>query len=248
MIERTTEAGIHTIRLDHGKANALDAELMQALREAMQQARDASALVITGSGPIFCAGVDLPRLLNAGSDYANEFVPMLSAFLRELFEFPAPVVVAANGHAIAGGALILMAADYRIMADGNGRFGVTELLVGVPFPTIALEVVRFAVPRDQLQSLIYSGKTVTAREALQARLIDEVAPPDQLDTRAQAVARQLARLPADVFRATKRALRAPTLEYADRIGAHADAETQRIWASSDTHQRIRDYLDSIRRK
>jgi enoyl-CoA hydratase len=69
------------------------------------------------------------------------------------------VVVAVNGHGIAGGCVIVLASDARLMADGTEKIGLPELLAGVPFPTTALEVVRFAVPRDKIQSLIYTGRT-----------------------------------------------------------------------------------------
>ena len=90
------------------------------------------------------------------------------------------MVAAVNGHAIAGGCVIARAADARLMAEGAGRIGVPELLVGVPFPAAALEVVRFAVPREKVQSLIYTGRTLSAEEALGAGLVDEVVAPGAL--------------------------------------------------------------------
>src|SRR5688572_26701038 len=170
MIETSRTDGICTIRMAHGKANALDVELLEALRGELRAASDARAVVLTGTGSIFCAGVDLFRLTGDEPDYVRRFFPSLCAFIRELFELTVPVVAAANGHAIAGGALIVLAADYRIMADGEGRIGIPELLVGVPFPAVALEVVRFAVASDRVQSLVYTGKTLLPQEALQAGL------------------------------------------------------------------------------
>jgi enoyl-CoA hydratase len=113
---------------------------------------------LTGTGSIFSAGVDLFRITRDGPDYVRTVVPLLSRVLCKLFAFRMPVVAALNGHAIAGGCVIALAADVRLMAERAGKIGVPELLVGVPFPAAALEVVRFAVPRDKLQSLIYSGE------------------------------------------------------------------------------------------
>src|SRR5215469_13927210 len=152
MIERTEHEGILTLRLAHGKASALDVELLDALlRELDGVAADVRALILTGTGSIFSAGVDLFRLTQGGADYVRRFLPLLSRFIRLLFAFPRPVIAAANGHAIAGGCVLVLTADYRLMAEGAGRVGVPELLVGVPFPAAALEVVRFAVPRHKLQ-------------------------------------------------------------------------------------------------
>ena len=134
MIERCQHEGILTLRLAHGKASALDVELLDAfLQELDGVAEDVRAVILTGSGSIFSAGVDLFRLTQEGADYARHFLPLLSRFVRTLFAFPLPVVAAANGHAIAGGGVIVLAADARLMAEGAGRIGVPELLVGCPF-------------------------------------------------------------------------------------------------------------------
>lgn len=248
MIDTNETNGIYTIRIAHGKANALDVELLEGLREELKRAADARAIVVTGSGSIFSAGVDLFRLVNEGADYVRRFYPSLCSFLRELFELPIPVVAAANGHAIAGGALIVMAADYRLMAEGKGRIGIPELLVGVPFPAAAIEVARFAVSNDLLQSIIYTGKTLLPDEAAARGLVDEAVPQELLDERAHAVAEQMARIPAEIFRATKHALRAPVIERIERESALSDAERLATWTAPATHERIRTYLESIARK
>ena len=119
----------------------------------------AGALVITGQGKMFSAGVDLPRLVEGGAAYVREFLPAMNHAFETLFAFPKPLVVAVNGHAIAGGCVMACCADYRIMAREPGRIGIPELLVGVPFPVVPLEIVRFATPPQHLQALIYRGLT-----------------------------------------------------------------------------------------
>src|SRR5262245_6657115 len=130
MIERTDEDGVAVLRLAHGRANAMDAELCDALTEAMAQAASARAVVLTGTGGIFSAGVDLKRLLGGGRAYLDAFLPSWSRMFERVFFHPAPVVAAVNGHAIAGGCVLAAAADRRVMASDAGRIGVTELLVG----------------------------------------------------------------------------------------------------------------------
>src|SRR4051794_25198641 len=102
MIERETNDGIITLRLAHGKANALDVELLEALIAALAASADARALIVTAGGSIFSAGVDLFRLLEGGEAYVRRFYPLLSEFVRAMMAFPAPLVMAASGHAIAG--------------------------------------------------------------------------------------------------------------------------------------------------
>ncbi|MGZ5434199.1 MAG: enoyl-CoA hydratase/isomerase family protein, partial [Thermoanaerobaculia bacterium] len=122
------------------------------------------AVILTGTGSIFSAGVDLFRVVDGGSDYVARFFPALARFVLDLFAFPKPFVVAANGHAIAGGCIFTLCADYRLMAAGTARIGVPELLVGVPFPASVLEVIRYAVPPQHLQMLVYSGRTVVPKK------------------------------------------------------------------------------------
>src|SRR5262249_15028090 len=155
---------------------------------------------------------------------------LLSRFVRTLFTFPRPVVAAANGHAIAGGCVIVLATDYRLMAEGAGRIGGPELLVGVPFPAAALEVVRFAVPPDKVQSLMFTGRTLPPRDALTAGLVDEVVAPGELLARAHEVARQLAQVPPPVYRLTKLSLRAEALARIDSASETLDEAALEVWS------------------
>ena len=230
MIERSESDGIVTLRLAHGKASAMDIELCDELRRQLGASRDARAIILTGTGSIFSAGVDLFRMLEEGAAYVERFWPALSAVLEDLFLFPRPVVAAANGHAIAGGCRMVAACDYRLMS--GGKIGVPELLVGVPFPLIALEILTFAAGRDA-QQLAYSGATLPPEEARAKGLIDEVAGADALLPRAREVAQQLAAIPPESFRLTKLALR--------RRESH-DSEALAVWSRPEIHAHIRDYL------
>jgi enoyl-CoA hydratase len=243
MIQRTLHDGILTLRLAHGKASALDVELLDGLqRELDGAAGDVRAVILTAAGSIFSAGVDLIRLTREGPDYVRRFLPLLSSVVRRLFTFPRPVIAAANGHAIAGGCILVLACDVRLMAQGGGRIGVPELLVGVPFPAAALEVVRFAVPANQVQSLIYTGRTLEPQEALAAGLIDEVVAPAQLLPRAQEIAQQLAMIPPDVYRLTKQSLRAEALARIERASELNDPAMLEVWLAPQTHAHIGEYL------
>jgi enoyl-CoA hydratase len=244
MLEGILTDGILTIRMAHGKASALDLELCLAMQSAFQEAAaddDVRAVVLTGTGSIFSAGVDLPRMVDAGGDYVQELVAALDAALRGVFVFPKPVVAAVNGHAIAGGAILAFACDHRLMSAG--RIGVPEMLVGVPFPAMALAIVRFAMPQQYLQPWIYFGRTIEADAAHAMGLIDEIAPAGDLLGRAQAIARRLATIPRDAFRLTKRQLREPYLRDASHIAVASADEIDAIWAAKDTHEHIRAYLE-----
>jgi enoyl-CoA hydratase len=232
MIEREQNAGILTLRLAHGKASAMDVELCEALTRELREAEqgEARAVILTGTGSIFSAGVDLFRMTNEGAAYVGRFFPALRESLDALFTFPKPIVAAVNGHAIAGGCLMAAACDYRLMSAG--KIGVPELLVGVPFPAIAIEILKFACGRDA-QSLVYSGRTVTPDDAKLAGLIDEVVAPDFLHTRAEVVARELAAIDARNFALTKKQLRG---------GNVPDSDVAKLWSAAEVHDHIREYL------
>jgi len=232
MIEKERVDGILTLRLAHGKASAMDVELCGGIMDALAEAEgtDARAVILTGTGSIFSAGVDLFRMTNEGAPYVDRFFPALRDSLHALFTFPKPIVAAVNGHAIAGGCLLAAACDYRLMSAG--RIGVPELLVGVPFPAVAIEILRFASGRDA-QSLVYSGRTITPDEAKLVGLIDEVVAPDFLHTRADHVARELAAIDGRNFAITKKQLRGAVV---------GDSEVVKMWSSPEVHDHIRAYL------
>lgn len=250
MIERSDSNGIVTLRLAHGKASALDIELMEGLARAIAEVAldDTRAVILTGTGNIFSAGVDLFRLTQAGDEYVDRFVPALSRLMLDLFSFPKPLVVAANGHAIAGGTIITLTADYRIIAAGNARMGIPELLVGVPFPAAVLEIIRFAVPPQHIQSLIYTGRTVTAEEGLTLGLVDEIVPADSVVSRANEMATHLASLPTEAFRMAKRQLRDKAIGRAKHYANEFDKSMQESWKAPETHAVVREYLARTVRK
>src|SRR5262249_41228244 len=154
---------------DHGKVHALDLELLLAFTETMQRLAGGPAVVLTGTGTVFSAGVDLRRIVAGGPAYVREFLPALSAAFLAVFDHPRPVVAAVTGHAVAGGCVIAAACDVRLMSAGT--IGLTELLVGVPFPTSALEIVRFAAG-PAATGLALTGRALTPGEAFQIGLVD----------------------------------------------------------------------------
>jgi enoyl-CoA hydratase len=197
--------------MDPGKVNALDLELLSAIIETFTQldTSDHAAIVLTGTGRTFCAGVDLWRIIGGGPDYVTTFLPALSDAFLAVFTVGKPVVAAVNGHAIAGGAILAYACDYRLMADADGRIGVTELQVGVPFPPVALEILAFAIGEAEARQAVYSAATYPPAEALTRGHVDRLVPaPDLLDAAVDSARALAGQTPADTFRLTKAQLRA----------------------------------------
>lgn len=249
MIGVEVRGQVAVVRMAHGKANALDTAFCRSLAAefAGLAGRGCRAAVLTGRGPIFSAGVDLLRLRDGGPGYLDEFLPALSEAFLAVFDCEVPVVAAVNGHAIAGGCILTCACDHRVMNEAHGHIGVTELLVGVPFPTAALEILRFAVGTHRLKEVTYFGRTYRAAEAVDLGLVDEAAADTAVLERAVAVAAELAALLPEPLLHTRRQVRGPTLE---RI-AHqrvTDAEVHRMWAAPSARQAVGQYVAKTLRR
>src|SRR5215471_13537258 len=196
MIDLEHRGEIAILIMRHGKANAMDGTFCMDLIKRLDELRKSPtrAIVITGQGNIFSAGVDLVQALDGGPDYFRHFLPPLRRAFEAVFFYEKPIVAAVNGHAIAGGCVLTCAADRRLMAQGQGRIGITELLVGVPFPVIALEIMRFAAAPQQFERIVYSGATFPPDTAVGLGLIDEAVEADVLLDRALAAAKTLGAL------------------------------------------------------
>jgi enoyl-CoA hydratase len=244
MISHEQRDEVAILTLAHGKANLFDIELCGAVAEALEEcaASPARAAVIIAGGSIFSGGVDLRRLVEGGHRYAEAFLPALGRAFDVAFAFPKPLVAAVNGHAIAGGCILANAADRRLMARGTGRIGVPELLVGVPFPTVALEIMRQQVPPPHLSALIFSGETVVADRAVELGLVDAAVDADHLLDEAVAAAKAMAALPPAAFAITKKQLRAPALARIREGRERFDAAIHEYWAAPGTLDTIRAYV------
>ena len=234
MIDLKTENGIAVVTIKHGKANALDIELCEALGKCFEELRSSSAraVVVTGQGRMFSAGVDLLRVSAGGPDYVRKLLPVLHRSFDAVFFHPQPVVAAINGHAIAGGCVLACCADRRIMARGAGRIGVTELLVGVPFPALAFEAVRFAVPARYLAEFMFGDDEaliqIDMSEYMEKHNVSRLIGAPQLSPAA--------------FSQTKMQLRQEIGERLKRSAAATDKIATEIWAAPQTLHYIGEYV------
>jgi enoyl-CoA hydratase len=244
VIDVTHQGDVAIVKMAHGKANAMDVELCEALTAQFKALAEsaAKAIVLTGQGRMFSAGVDLIRLAAGGAGYVRTFLPALNAMFDAVFQCPRPVVAAINGHAIAGGCVLACCTDRRLMARDGGRVGVTELLVGVAFPALAFEAVRCVAAPRFFPEIIYGGATYASDAAVERGLIDEIVAAESLMERALAAAQALAALPAQSFAMTKRQMRAPAIERLARDGRSVDAAVEDLWATPEVTERIRAYV------
>jgi enoyl-CoA hydratase len=242
MLNITDRNGVQLVELEHGKVNALDLELLEALIEAFHAADPQRPIVLTGAGRAFSAGVDLRRIVDEGESYTPRFLDALSASFLAVFDHPGPVVAAVNGAAIAGGCVVAAACDRRFIS--RGPIGLAELAVGVAFPTSAVEIMR-GVLGSRTADLMLSARLLEADDALTTGLVDEVVPAEELVDRAVECASRWGALPAGVFAHTKRQLQGPVR---DRIAARTatdDPAMREMWASAGVRDAITQYMADL---
>ena len=245
MFKIDKQGPVAVLSLQHGKANAMDVAFCDGLSEQFQALAEdpgVGAVVVTGQGRIFSAGVDLLSILDGGAEYAHRFLPALRRLLTAAFAFPKPMVAAVNGAAIAGGCVLACAAD-RVLAVEQARLGVPELLVGVPFPTSALEIMRHAVSSRYLHEVLYGGETYGVADAQARGMVHRIVDREALAEQALAEATRLAQLPAAAFALTKQQLRGGAIRHIEDEGTRMDGEAAAQWADASTHELIRGYVE-----
>lgn len=242
MIEITEHDVIAVLRLNNGPVNALDLELLSALPEALAGVANAPAVVLTGAGRCFCAGVDLKRIIDGGPAYVADFLPALSTAVLALFDYPRPVVAAINGHALAGGCVLAAACDVRLMSGGT--IGLTELAAGVPFPTAPLEIMRYATS-TAVDNLVLTARTMDPAAARVLGLVHEIVEPNALLATAVRHARRLAAAPTEAFALSKEQLRRPTKQRIATGQLNDEPRVLELWSSPATRQTLREFLATL---
>ena len=205
---------IAVLTLTKPPVNAFDLELVRDAEECLVQVEadpDVHALVITGQGRCFSAGLDLKTVPCYGPAEQRKMVEDLNRTVAWLYGFPLPTVAAINGHAIAGGFILAIACDYRVGSSDPCRLGVTESRVGIPFPLSTMEVLRAELSPATARRMTLVGQTVGPEEAVAAGVLDELRPADQVLARASEVAREFSTLPRGAYGKIKCQLRAEAL-------------------------------------
>ena len=214
--------GVAVLTADRPPANAMDLELLDELVEAIEgvAADPPPALVLAGRPGFFSAGLDLKAVPGYGAAEQRRLVDGINRMALGAYALPCPVVCAITGHAIAGGFVLAVCGDHRV-ASTEGRYGLTEVKVGVPYPQGAIGVVRAELTTGAARVLVLGNRLVDAGECVRMGAFDEAVAPDAVIDRAIEVAQELAALPANVYAGTKAELRGQTLA-ALRPAAAAD--------------------------
>ncbi len=212
LVRFETRDSVALVTLDDGKANALGYELMDQLFAALDRAeQECQAVVLAGRPGRFCAGFDL-RTMMAGVAQAQKLVTRGTDLYERLYGFGLPLVVACTGHALAGGALVLLCGDLRIGASGPFKIGLNELAIGMPLPMLAQELARDRLDTRQLTAATLLAKIYDPEQAAEVGYLDRTTAPDALLDEALAEAQRLAGMSSFAYKLTKEGLRGATIK------------------------------------
>ena len=234
VVER--DGAIAVCRFNRPPANAIDLELVAELDTAfthLTTAGDVAAIVLTGTGGSFSAGLDLKRVPHYGREQQRAMVTGINRILARLYACPVPTVGAINGHAIAGGLVVALACDYRIGTTAPSKLGVTEARAGIPFPAVAMSVLTAEVAPHVARVLTLRANNIGPEAALAYGLVDELQPPERVVPAALDVARDLAGIPQEAYGRIKRQLRATVIAAMDEIITRGSDPALDAWLTSD---------------
>jgi len=223
--------------LNRGKVNALDGELVDQLRAELRKHEidtAVKAIILTGANKFFSFGFDIPEFLSFKKEDFVAYLENFTDLYTYLFLYPKPVVAALNGHAMAGGCMLALACDYRVMVNGNAKISLNEIGFGSSVFAGSVEMLRFCVGSATASTILYSGAMYTAEEAQRLGLVDELASEQELTVIATQAASNLGSKYPPAFASIKALLRGSTAEQMVRREGASVRQFADIWYSEAT--------------
>ncbi len=210
------EDGIATLTLSNGKVNAISPAVVAAFNAALDQAeQDRAVVIITGQPGILSGGYDL-KVMTASAEAAINLVKEGSTLTRRMLAHPFPIIVACSGHAVAKGAFLLLAADYRIGIEGPFSIGLNEVQIGMTMHHVGIELARDRLRKSAFNRSVINGEMFNPKGALEAGFLDQLVAADALVDTAREVAMQLKKINMSAHRKTKLKVREALLATLDQ--------------------------------
>lgn len=234
--------GVATVRLAREKVNAINGDVVACLYETfefLEKDEGVRAVVLTGTGKFFSFGFDIPEFLNYSKDAFSEYLTAFTRLYAYMFRFPKPVAAALNGHTVAGGCMLALACDHRVMIEGKAKISLNEIGFGSSVFAGSVEMLRYCVGSKNAQEALFSGRMYSAREALEIGLVDETAvSEEEVASLAFGAAQRLGSRDLRAFGSIKGLLRGEILE---RIAEQEDRSIREfvdIWYSESTWKNL----------
>jgi enoyl-CoA hydratase len=237
-IERSGDVAV--VHLAAGRANSIGPAFLRSLGALLDDLDSdlPGAVVMTGEKRAFSAGLDIPALLDLDREAMGAHMQRFNTTMQRVFELPCPVVAAVNGHAIAGGCVLAMQADERLMVRGPGaRIGLNDVTLGIGLPTIVLHSFAAQVGPEACRRVAQQGELVDADEALRLGIVHELVDGESLLSSAHARAAHLASL-GQGFVQVKAGLRRPVVERVAADSATDDETWLDTWFSPGARAKL----------
>ena len=237
--------GIFTLSLNRGKVNPLNGDVVDEILSSLKDIEDDSAVkavILTGQGKFFSFGFDVPELLTYSREAFSDFLSKFTNLYSYMFLYPKPILAALNGHAIAGGCMLALACDRRIIISEKAKMSLNEIDLGVPIFVGITEILRFCVGSRIATEILYSGTLYSPEQAYSLGLVDEIVGTDDLISAANKAASDLGLKPYSAFAGIKSLLRKPILEGISQKENESIKRFVDIWYSDST----RDILEKVK--
>jgi 3,2-trans-enoyl-CoA isomerase len=235
-------SGIAKLMLSRGKVNALNNEVVDQVRNALSSIEhdpDIKAVILTGQGKFFSFGFDIPEFLSYSKQQFTDYLTNFTGLYTYIFNYPKPVVAALNGHTIAGGCMLALACDHRVMVSGKAKISLNEIGFGSSVFAGSTEMLRFHVGSHNAAKVLYSGAMYSAEEAKEIGMVDTVVEDKALMETALKTASELGEKDLPAFSSIKSLLRRTVAEEMNKHEKDSITEFVDIWYSDSTWEKLK---------
>jgi len=246
----TQKGAIAHLQLDNGKANTLTHNVICSLREALgelQKNKDVRGVVLCGKFPFFSAGLDVVELNGYNEAQIERFWGDFSALLHDFILFDKPIAAAITGHSPAGGCVLAICCDTRVMAEGPFQIGLNEVPVGIVPPESIFKLYSFWIGERHAYQNLLSGRLLTTEEALKQGLVDEVVALEEVIARAEARLKPLMQMPPETWGKSKRQFRKGLLASLSKANEDLQ-ETRAHWWSGEARAVMTHMVEALKAK
>jgi Delta3-Delta2-enoyl-CoA isomerase len=239
------------LRLSNGKANTINAEMANEILDALLELKtneQVKGVILTGHGEFFSAGLDVIELYKYNENQMSDFWKLFSRLARRLVAFPKPLIAAITGHSPAGGCVLALGCDYRVMATGNYRIGLNEIPFGIVVPNTIYNLYGFTVGKGNAYKFLLEGKLHTPEEALKCGLVDEITSLEEVEQKAIQQLQVYLKLNTKVWTQSKMNFRNDLLNELNADFESTFEPTLKQWWTPENRALLEHIISSLKKK
>ena len=241
---------VAVVRLDSGTINPISFELIGEMTDAVKKVRDDGGItglvLASANDKFFSIGFDLPNIIDIPDEEIRRFYRLFDRLCLDLYALPKPTISAITGHAIAGGCILALCTDQRIIADGRRLMGLNEVDLGLPVPSTTLCILKDLVGARNARTIVKTGQLYGPEECQRMGLVDTVAPVEAVLPKAMEAVKMLGAKPREAMAAMKRQRTAPVEREARAMFEQNETDFLACWRSEEGRKRLRKALEAFK--